>query len=278
MGHYLACRYYGVDATLPFFIPVPASWREPRGHPRRLHPDPRPHPAPPRALRHRRRRPARRASSSAFPCSGSASARPRVRARSPADAGGIFLGEPLALPVGRRASSTARSPTTGPCVIGPLGLAAWFGLFVTALNLMPDRPARRRPRDLRAAPRAARRSSRGSAPGSAWRSSTSARSGSSGRSSSASSAGATPRPSTTTSRSAAARVVGGRSSASRSSRLLRARPDHVLVAGLLRGDGADRCCGSIDDCTGRASAGSTRTLHHASGSTSTAMPGQRCGP
>ncbi|HEX7297297.1 MAG TPA: hypothetical protein VF251_16215, partial [Pyrinomonadaceae bacterium] len=23
MGHYLACRYYGVDATLPFFIPAP---------------------------------------------------------------------------------------------------------------------------------------------------------------------------------------------------------------------------------------------------------------
>jgi membrane-associated protease RseP (regulator of RpoE activity) len=23
MGHYVACRYYGVDATLPFFIPVP---------------------------------------------------------------------------------------------------------------------------------------------------------------------------------------------------------------------------------------------------------------
>ena len=23
MGHYLACRYYGVRATLPFFIPAP---------------------------------------------------------------------------------------------------------------------------------------------------------------------------------------------------------------------------------------------------------------
>ena len=23
MGHYLACRYYGIDATLPFFIPAP---------------------------------------------------------------------------------------------------------------------------------------------------------------------------------------------------------------------------------------------------------------
>src|SRR6266550_1860404 len=23
MGHYLACRFYGVDATLPFFIPAP---------------------------------------------------------------------------------------------------------------------------------------------------------------------------------------------------------------------------------------------------------------
>src|SRR5262249_21383768 len=23
MGHYLTCRYYGIEATLPFFIPVP---------------------------------------------------------------------------------------------------------------------------------------------------------------------------------------------------------------------------------------------------------------
>ena len=23
MGHYLACRYYGIPATLPFFIPAP---------------------------------------------------------------------------------------------------------------------------------------------------------------------------------------------------------------------------------------------------------------
>ena len=25
MGHYLACRYYGIDATLPFFLPMPLS-------------------------------------------------------------------------------------------------------------------------------------------------------------------------------------------------------------------------------------------------------------
>ena len=23
MGHYLACRFYGIDATLPYFIPMP---------------------------------------------------------------------------------------------------------------------------------------------------------------------------------------------------------------------------------------------------------------
>ena len=26
MGHYLACRYYQVDTSLPFFIPVPPTW------------------------------------------------------------------------------------------------------------------------------------------------------------------------------------------------------------------------------------------------------------
>ena len=26
MGHYLACRYYQVDASRPFFIPFPLSW------------------------------------------------------------------------------------------------------------------------------------------------------------------------------------------------------------------------------------------------------------
>ncbi len=30
LGHYLACRYYQVDATLPFFIPAP---RQPRWPP-----------------------------------------------------------------------------------------------------------------------------------------------------------------------------------------------------------------------------------------------------
>ena len=32
MGHYLACRYYGVDATLPFFIPAPPVFQIGRAH------------------------------------------------------------------------------------------------------------------------------------------------------------------------------------------------------------------------------------------------------
>jgi len=52
------------------------------------------------------------------------------------DAGGVFLGEPLLfqwashLVHGRLAAEQT-------LLLGPLGLAAWFGLFVTALNLIP---------------------------------------------------------------------------------------------------------------------------------------------
>ena len=40
MGHYLACRYYGIDATLPYFIPMPltlfgtlGAWERPMSAP-----------------------------------------------------------------------------------------------------------------------------------------------------------------------------------------------------------------------------------------------------
>ena len=39
MGHYLACRRYNVDATLPYFIPLPLPFLD--RHARRGHPDPR---------------------------------------------------------------------------------------------------------------------------------------------------------------------------------------------------------------------------------------------
>ena len=38
LGHYFACRYYDVDASLPYFLPVPVPADR---HARRLHPHPR---------------------------------------------------------------------------------------------------------------------------------------------------------------------------------------------------------------------------------------------
>jgi membrane-associated protease RseP (regulator of RpoE activity) len=52
------------------------------------------------------------------------------------DAGGLFFGEPLAFQwVSRLLHGPI--PEDQTLVISQLGLAAWFGLFVTALNLMP---------------------------------------------------------------------------------------------------------------------------------------------
>jgi membrane-associated protease RseP (regulator of RpoE activity) len=143
MGHYLACRYYRVDATLPQFIPspwIPALgwffWQ-------------------PLSLigtfgafiRIRGRIPDRRALFDigvAGPLAGFLVCLPvlwlgihgaAVRPLSP-DAGGLFFGEPLAFQwVARLVHGPI--PDDKTLVIGQLGLAAWFGLLVTALNLMP---------------------------------------------------------------------------------------------------------------------------------------------
>ncbi len=141
MGHYLACRYYGVDATLPFFIPAPwipagAVWmplsfigtfgaliriRSPFPHRRALFDI-----------------------GIAGPLAGFVVALPvlvmglleaRVVSNVPTGSG-LELGEPLLF----QAAAHLLRGDVGPgmtLTLGPLGLAAWFGLFVTALNLMP---------------------------------------------------------------------------------------------------------------------------------------------
>lgn len=143
MGHYLACRHYGVDATLPHFIPSPwfpavgwAFWQ-------------------PLSMigtfgafiRIRSPIPSRRALFDigvAGPLAGFAACLPvlwlGIRGASvqplPADGGGLFFGEPLAF---QSVSRLLHGPIPDgqTLVIGQLGLAAWFGLLVTALNLMP---------------------------------------------------------------------------------------------------------------------------------------------
>ncbi len=132
MGHYLACRYYRVDATLPFFIPAPfLSFVGTLGA----------------FIRIRAPIPHRRALFDigvAGPLAGFVVCLPvlwlglreaQILALDP-EAGGIFLGEPLLFQwVARLIHGPLPDDVT--LTLGPLGLAAWFGLFVTALNLIP---------------------------------------------------------------------------------------------------------------------------------------------
>jgi len=132
MGHYLACRYYRVDATLPFFIPFPVfSLVGTLGA----------------FIRIRSPIPNRRALFDigiAGPLAGFVVCLPvvalSVREMSLATAGpptaGIYLNDPLLL----QWLTTwvfGNVPDGMTVSIGPLGLAAWFGLFLTGLNLIP---------------------------------------------------------------------------------------------------------------------------------------------
>jgi membrane-associated protease RseP (regulator of RpoE activity) len=130
MGHYLAARYYRVDATLPFFIPFPSLVGTLGAFIRIRAPVP-----------HRR---ALFDIGVAGPLAGFAVCLPvlwlglqeaTVQALDP-DSGGIFLGEPLLF---QWLATLVHGPIPDSMTlsVGPLGLAGWFGLFVTALNLIP---------------------------------------------------------------------------------------------------------------------------------------------
>ncbi len=134
MGHYLAAMYYRVDATLPFFIPLPLPGVSLVGTLGAF-------------IRIRGPIPHRRALFDigvAGPLAGFLVCLPvlwlgvREATLQPfaADAGGIFFGEPLAFQWMARLVH-GPIPDSQTLVMGQLGLAAWFGLFVTALNLMP---------------------------------------------------------------------------------------------------------------------------------------------
>jgi membrane-associated protease RseP (regulator of RpoE activity) len=143
MGHYLACRYHGVDATLPHFIPSPwfpalgLGFWQPLSMVGTFG----------AFIRIRSPIPHRRALFDigvAGPLAGFVVCLPVLwygiqgSAVRPfeADRGGIFLGEPLLF----KWAALAIHGQVGDdhtLVIGRLGLAAWFGLLVTALNLMP---------------------------------------------------------------------------------------------------------------------------------------------
>lgn len=136
MGHYLACRYYGIDATLPFFIPIPpvAPFILPGTMGAVI-----------RILEPIKSRRALFDIAVAGPIAGFLVALPLLavgitqsRVIDPAAESGLYLemGEPLIWePLVR---------TFGPpmsvhedLLVHPLAFVGWFALLVTAMNLLP---------------------------------------------------------------------------------------------------------------------------------------------
>jgi membrane-associated protease RseP (regulator of RpoE activity) len=131
LGHYIACRYYDVDASLPFFLPVPISITGTLGAFIRIRePIPQKHMLFDIGI--------------AGPIAGFLVAVPALFigvalshvVKVPADFVGLELGEPLLF---KLASWTFwGTPADGYSLnLHPIAFAAWFGLLATALNLFP---------------------------------------------------------------------------------------------------------------------------------------------
>jgi membrane-associated protease RseP (regulator of RpoE activity) len=133
MGHYLTARYYGMDVTLPYFLPAPPPlffvgtlgafirMRSPAQHRRAL-----------------------LYVAAAGPIAGFCVALPAVIyayahstiAPLQATEGSIYFGEPLLLQlIGYLMVGPV--PPGSALHINSVGVAAWFGLLVTMFNLMP---------------------------------------------------------------------------------------------------------------------------------------------
>lgn len=141
MGHYLACRYYGIAATLPFFIPLPPPNVFPTLLPGTMG----------AVIRIKGAITSRRALfdiAVAGPIAGWVTALPilayglsqsRVVEQVEIEtSAGFFLtlGEPLIWPV----LSSLFGPEVGPTqdlVMHPLAFVGWFALLITAMNLLP---------------------------------------------------------------------------------------------------------------------------------------------
>ena len=129
-GHYFACRYYNIDATLPFFIPFPSLVGTLGAFIRIKSPFP-----------HRR---ALFDVGIAGPLAGFVVTLPvlifgLLGAYFVPDSdtqGGLMLGDPLLLQWLARLF-LGPTPEGMTLVLGPMGLAGWFGLLLTGLNLLP---------------------------------------------------------------------------------------------------------------------------------------------
>jgi len=128
-GHYLFCRHYGVNATLPFFIPQPPGLLPGTFG---------------AFIKMKSPVPSRRALFDiglAGPLAGFAVVIPLAlvgvltlqRAPVSAGAGGITFNDPLLF----RLIAFALKIDLDTSLVNPFYLAAWVGLLVTALNLMP---------------------------------------------------------------------------------------------------------------------------------------------
>ena len=132
MGHYLACRFYRIDASLPYFIPAPHFiLTGTLGAVIRIH----------------QRIPSKRMLfdiGAAGPIAGFAVAVPALFlglglsrvVPLPDDFFGLSLGEPL-LFQGVAWLVWGTPPEGSTLNLHPVALAAWFGLLVTAFNLFP---------------------------------------------------------------------------------------------------------------------------------------------
>jgi membrane-associated protease RseP (regulator of RpoE activity) len=133
LGHYLACRYYDVDASLPYFLPfLPAPFsltgtlgafiriREPIPYKRWLFDIGIAGPIAGFLV--------------AVPALFIGVARSQIAFITPGDH--LFLGEPLLFKLATRII-WGNVPDTQTLVADPIAFAAWFGLLATALNLFP---------------------------------------------------------------------------------------------------------------------------------------------
>jgi membrane-associated protease RseP (regulator of RpoE activity) len=128
-GHYFACRYYNVDATLPYFIPAPVLLTGTFGA----------------VIRIREAFPSKRALFDigvAGPVAGFIVLVPLlVLGVSLSEVGpipdqAIFFGEPL-LYKALEWSFFGVIPDGMDVMLHPVGFAAWWGMFATAINLLP---------------------------------------------------------------------------------------------------------------------------------------------
>jgi membrane-associated protease RseP (regulator of RpoE activity) len=129
-GHYFACRYHNVDATLPYFLPVPLPLTGTLGA----------------VIRIREVFPSRRALFDigvAGPLAGFVALLPllywgvTLSTVGPIpEEGGLFFGEPLLWKALEYVHFGAL-PDSMDVIIHPMAFAAWFGMLATALNLLP---------------------------------------------------------------------------------------------------------------------------------------------